>query len=81
MRRWSRRPSEPVSLPEMLRQLRGFEEPFGRISVLLVGDHGQLPPVKDKRCYDWSGCRKTTALHGAPASVSDDEEDDEDFSF
>ena len=35
-----------------LRQATGKQLPFGGISLILVGDHGQLPPVKDKRCYD-----------------------------
>lgn len=29
------------------------------MSVILVGDHGQLPPVKDVRAYSWSDVRYT----------------------
>ena len=59
-------------IDELLRQVRGCEEVFGGVSVVLVGDHGQLPPVKDKRGFDWSGCKYTNpkkrghVLSGAP---------------
>lgn len=59
-------------IDELLRQVRGSDALFGGISVLLVGDHGQLPPVNDKRCFDWAGCKHVSAskrgevLAGAP---------------
>ena len=37
---------------------------FGGYSVLLVGDHGQLPPVKDKSVYNIQGAR--SARTGLP---------------
>ena len=48
-------------IDEMLRQMTGVDDWFGGLSVILVGDHGQLPPVKDKRAFDWSGCRHVRA--------------------
>ena len=49
----------------LLQKATGNKALFGGKNIILVGDHGQLPPVKDKHCYDWSGVRYTTAkLHG-----------------
>ena len=45
------------------------KQTFGGLSIILVGDHGQLPPVKDKRPYDVSGVRNARtgqALVSAP---------------
>jgi hypothetical protein len=44
-------------IDDLLRQARNNNLPFGGINIILVGDHGQLPPVKDHRCYDWTGVR------------------------
>ena len=43
-------------IDELLRQATKREVLLGGMSVILVGDHGQLPPVKDHRAYDWAGC-------------------------
>ena len=44
-------------IDDLLRQARNNDLPFGGINIILVGDHGQLPPVKDHRYYDWTGVR------------------------
>ena len=44
-------------IDHLLRRATGINSPFGGKSIILVGDHGQLPPVKDKRMYDLSGVR------------------------
>ena len=55
-------------IDELLRQAKGKDDEwFGGINVILVGDHGQLPPVNDSRAYDWAGLRyKTTEKRGDP---------------
>jgi hypothetical protein len=54
----------------LLTKARGNNKnSFGGLSIILVGDHGQLPPVKDKRGFDVSGVRNArtgSVLVGAP---------------
>ena len=46
-------------IDELLRQAnrKQYDVPFGGVNIILVGDHGQLAPVKDCRSYDISGLR------------------------
>jgi ATP-dependent DNA helicase PIF1 len=46
---------------------RNYTDWFGGVNFILVGDHGQLSPVKDRRMYDWTEVRHMSsdkALHG-----------------
>ena len=38
-------------LDSRLQQIKGCSKPFGGVNVILVGDQGQLPPVKDTVPY------------------------------
>ena len=51
-------------IDHLLQQAKGSNAPFGGVSVLFVGDHGQLPPVKDHRAFDWEGVRHRSARQG-----------------
>ena len=54
-----------------LKQIRGNSDlPFGGLHVILVGDNGQLPPVKDKPKFDKSVPKKGV-LDNADASAMD----------
>eukprot|EP00854_Cymbomonas_tetramitiformis_P027270 gene27270-33584_t len=45
-------------IDELLKQAtRDDDSLFGGLNVILVGDHGQLPPVKDARVFDEAGVR------------------------
>ena len=44
-------------IEKMMRHATGKEEMFGGLNVILLGDHGQLPPVSDGRCYSWDSCK------------------------
>ena len=49
-----------------LRQIMGINKIFGGVSVLLVGDLKQLPPVMDKYVFENSSTSKTTVLVESP---------------
>ena len=51
------------SIDELLRQATGQRDSwFGGLSIILVGGHGQLPPVKDKKVYAWIGIRYSKGM-------------------
>ena len=41
----------------LLRAGTGSDVMFGGLNVIFLGDHGQLPPVKDERGYSWDTCK------------------------
>ena len=54
-----------------LKQIKGNDQlPFGGVHVILVGDNGQLPPVKDKPKFDMSIDSKTILHDDAVAAVA-----------
>ena len=46
-------------IDEVLKQIdrKRAHLDFGGFNIILVGDHGQLAPVKDTCCFDIKGCR------------------------
>ena len=46
-------------IDELLQQAKGNNKLFGNVNVILVGDHGQLPPVNDKRSFSWTDVKYT----------------------
>ena len=53
-----------------LKQIKGSSKPFGGVHVILVGDNGQLPPVKDKPKFDMSTDSTTILPDDATASLA-----------
>lgn len=58
-------------IDELLRQAKGNDELFGHVNVILVGDHGQLPPVKDTRCFSWADVRNVTGGPGVVGEIKE----------
>ena len=54
------------NIDKRLKEIKGSNEPFGGVSLILMGDFAQLPPVKDKPLYATKvGDMNEFQLHGS----------------